>query len=140
MTTHLRRLGEDHGRISVWFAITAIGFLAMVCLIVDGGGRVRALQRADNIAAEAARAAGQTIRAGQAIAGGRKEIDIGLVNAAVQGYIADLDGVTATVDVAGDLQHLTVTVTTTYDPILLDLFGGGTTTVTGKATATLVAQ
>ncbi|MEU8045712.1 TadE/TadG family type IV pilus assembly protein [Micromonospora echinofusca] len=140
MTTLRRRLGNDDGRVTIWFAVLAPAFLALIGLVVDGGAKVRAYQRADNIAAEAARAGGQAIKAGQAIDGGTKEIDPSVAATAVQAYLDDLDGVTGTVTVDG-AQQLTVTVTVPYNPILLDLFGGGVgTTATGRATATLIAQ
>lgn len=134
------RLREDHGRVTVWFAVLAPAFLALLGLVVDGGAKVRALQRADNIAAEAARAGGQAINAGQAIDGGAKELDSDLAVAAVYAYLNALDGVTGSVTI-DSAQKLTVTVTVTYDPILLDLFaGGGGAAVSGTATATLIAQ
>lgn len=135
-----RRLGDDEGRITVWFAVLVPAFLALIGLVVDGGAKVRAYQRADNIAAEAARTGGQAIKAGMAIDGGAKEIDASLASAAVKAYLEDLNGVTGNVTVDGARQ-LTVTVTVTYNPILLDLFGGGAdTTATGRATAILIAQ
>ncbi|MFF0659150.1 TadE/TadG family type IV pilus assembly protein [Micromonospora tulbaghiae] len=140
MKAAICRLGNDQGRITVWYAVLAPALLALVGLVVDGGAKVRAYQRADNIAAEAARAGGQAINAGQAIDGGAKEIDASIAVPAVQAYLDDLDGVTGSVTV-DDAQRLTVTVTVTYNPILLDLFAGGTgTTVTGRATANLIAQ
>ncbi|GIJ12240.1 hypothetical protein Van01_54540 [Micromonospora andamanensis] len=142
MTRTVRtRLHDDHGRVTVYFAILAPAFLAMLGLVVDGGAKVRALQRADNIASETARTAGQAINAGQAITGGSKEVDPALAAEAAQAYLAGLDGVTGSVTVAPDRQNLTATVSLTWDPLLLDLFGAlGSTTVTGTATVTLVAQ
>lgn len=135
------RLRDDHGRVTVYFAILAPAFLVMLGLIVDGGAQVRALQRADNIASEAARTAGQAINAGQAMTGGTKEVDPALAAAAAQAYLGDLDGVTGSVTVAPDLQNLTVTVALSWDPVILDLFGAlGSTTVSGTATVALVAQ
>jgi hypothetical protein len=49
------RRGDD-GQISLLVLVLTIAVLAMIGLSVDGGGKVRALQRADNLAAEAARA------------------------------------------------------------------------------------
>ncbi|RKF24669.1 TadE/TadG family type IV pilus assembly protein [Micromonospora globbae] len=140
MKAAIRRLSDDDGRVTIWFAVLAPAFLALIGLIVDGGAKVRAYQRADNIAAEAARAGGQAIKAGQAIDGGAKEIDPSRAASAVQAYLDDLDGVAGSVRV-NNPQQLTVTVTVTYNPILLDLFGGGGgTSVTGRATANLIAQ
>jgi Flp pilus assembly protein TadG len=136
----IRRPRDDHGRIAVFFAILAPAFLAMIGLVVDGGGKIRALQRADNIAAEAARAAGQAINAGQAISGGAKVIDPAAAATAAQQYINALDGVTGSVTTI-DRTHLRVSIAVQWNPMLLDLFGGaGAATVRGQATATLVAQ
>lgn len=135
-----RRLGDDRGRVTVFFAILAPAFLAMIGLVVDGGAQIRALQRAHNIAAEAARAAGQAINGGQAISGGEKVIDPAAARSAAQQYLSSLSGVTGTVTTLDD-QHLRVTVIVRYDPLLLDLFGGPRAgTARGQATATLVAQ
>lgn len=138
MSRARRRLGDDHGRVTVFFAILAPAFLALLGLVVDGGAKVRALQRADNIAAEAARAGGQAIKLGQAIGGGEKEIDPALVDDAVQNYLTAVGGgVTGSVVVDGP-QQLTVTVNVPYDPFVLDFFGGKGSNVQGRATATLV--
>lgn len=136
----MRRLHDDHGRVAIFFAILAPAFLAMIGLVVDGGGKIRALQRADNIAAEAARAAGQAINAGQAISGGAKVIDPGAAASAAQQYLNALDGVTGSVTTI-DGTHLRVNVAVQWNPMLLDLFGGTrAASVRGQATATLVAQ
>lgn len=136
----LRRLHrDDSGTVSMFFAILAPAYLAVFGLVVDYGGQIRALQRADNIAAEAARAAGQGINAGQAIAGGDKVIDQAAAVTAAQAYLGSLPGVSGNVDVV-DGEHLKVTVTVSFDPVLIDLFGGTAGTAHGDATATLIAQ
>ena len=136
----LRRLHrDDRGTVSMFFAILAPAYLAVFGLVLDYGGQIRALQRADNIAAEAARAAGQGINAGQAIAGGDKVIDQAAAVTAAQSYLAALPGVSGSVDVVDD-EHLNVTVTVSFDPVLIDLFGGKAGTAHGQATATLIAQ
>ena len=68
MTKH--RTGDtQRGSVTVFFAVAAIGLFAMVGLVVDGGTKVKAIQRADRVAAEAARAAGQAIDVPTAIVG-----------------------------------------------------------------------
>ena len=134
----LRRLAQrDEGRIAVFFAILAPALIALLGLVVDGGGKVRALQRADNIATEAARAAGQEINAPQAILGYRKEVDPDRAIAAAQAYIA-ATGATGTVVINADLQHITVRVQIVYDTVVLGSFGVDSWTVTATVTATLV--
>src|SRR4051812_33942777 len=60
---------RDAGRIGLFYAIVLPGLLAMIGLAGDGAGYIRTTQRADNIAAEAARAGGQAIRLPDAING-----------------------------------------------------------------------
>jgi Flp pilus assembly protein TadG len=132
---------RDDGRVSVFFAILAPALIAMLGLVIDGGGKIRAIQRADNIAAEAARAAGQAINAPQAILGGTKQVDPDLAAAAARSYITAA-GATCPpgcVRIAPDLQHITVTVQVVYDTAVLGFIGIHSWTVTGTTTATLVA-
>lgn len=141
----VRRLQDDQGRIALLVVVLAFAVLAMIGLSVDGGGKIRAIQRANNIASEAARAAGQAILAPQAIQGGEKVIDPGqaLINA--QTYL-DAAGVTGTVSLsdctggAGNgCKRVTVTVTIVYDTTFLGMIGINTLTATRQASAVLVA-
>ncbi|BBH67113.1 membrane protein [Actinoplanes sp. OR16] len=129
---------RDDGRIAIFFAILAPAYLAMIGLVVDGGGKIRALQRADNIAAEAARAAGQAINAGQAIEGGEKVVDLRAARGAAAAYLGRLDGVTGSVTSTGDPRSLIVNVQVAWNPVFLGAFGVSGATVTGQATANLV--
>ena len=69
------RRDDDGGWVSLLVLVLVVAVLAMIGLSVDGGGKVRAQERADNLAAEAARAAGQALQGPQAIQGGPKVID-----------------------------------------------------------------
>jgi Flp pilus assembly protein TadG len=130
------RVDGEHGRVSVFLAIALAGVLILIGMVADGGARLRAMQRADNIAAEAARAAGQGIDGGKAIPGGDKELDPELASQAAREYLAAA-GVpgTAVVDEGG--QQVTIEVTITRDTAMLSLIGINTIQVTGRATAVL---
>lgn len=128
----------DEGRIALLVIVLTVAVLAMIGLSVDGGGKVRALERADNLASEAARAAGQAIYAPQAIEGGDKVVDPAAAVVAAQNYLTAA-GVTGTVTVAPDRKHVTVSVTITYNTVFLGLVGIDTLTATRQATAVLVA-
>jgi Flp pilus assembly protein TadG len=116
---------HDQGKVSVYFAIIAPAWLAMPGLLFVGGNRIIALQRADNIAAEAARAAGQAINAPQAIQGGPKEVDPDAARIAAETYIRDAGAKPVNVEIEDDRQHLAITVEITW-------------TVQGKANARLL--
>lgn len=132
-----RRCRGDEGRLSLLAIVLALAVLVMIGLSVDGGGKLRALQRADRIAVEAARAAGQAIAAPQAIQGGEKVVDPPAAVAVVESYLAAV-GVTGTVALSEDRRQVTVTVTIIYRTVFLGLIGINTLTATRRATAVLV--
>lgn len=127
----------ERGGITLLVAVLMVAVLAMIGLAVDGGGKVRALERADNTAVEAARAGGQAIQAAQAIQGGAKVVDPAAAVTAARAYLAAA-GVDGTVTVAADRRHLTVTVTITYRTLFLGLVGIPTLTATRHATVVLL--
>ncbi|MEU7587138.1 pilus assembly protein TadG-related protein [Micromonospora sp. NPDC049230] len=140
--TTRRRLSGDHGRVSIFLAVAMIGVLAIVGLSFDGAGQLRTLQRAENLAAEAARAGGQAIDRATAIDGGVPRIDETEAIAAVANYLAAATGTSGhTVsfpEVAGETL-IRVTVTITYNRSMVGPFvGDKTVTVTGEATARAV--
>ncbi len=53
----LRAPDRDRGSITLWVAVTFAAILAVAALVADGGARIRAGERADIVAGEAARAA-----------------------------------------------------------------------------------
>jgi hypothetical protein len=139
----------DHGKVAVFFAILMPAFLIMTGLVVDGGGRVRALQRADNIAMEAARAAGQIIDAPQAIRGGVKEIgdddeQVAAAANAAATYAREAGAVWGQLIVHqnddGENVIVEVRLEVVYEPVVMGLFGMGTRRVPGRASATLIEQ
>lgn len=131
---------RDAGRVSIFLAVALTGILAIIGLTFDGAGRLQSLQRANNIAAEAARAGGQAIDLGQAIGGGAKVLDEPAAVQAVENYLSSFPEVeleSVTFDEPGE-QDITVTVSFHYDTVFLDLFGfADTFEVTGVATARL---
>jgi hypothetical protein len=132
------RAPRDEGRIALLVIVLTLAVLAMIGLSVDGGGKVRALQRADRIAIEAARAAGQAIAGPQAIRGGEKVVDPVAAVQAAQNYLAAA-GVTGSVAISDDRKQITVTVTIVYTTQFLGLVGIDTLTATRQASAALVA-
>lgn len=129
---------DDRGKATVFVVIMAQAWVFMFGMVVVGGGRMRAYQRADNIAAEAARSAGQAIDPARAIQGGDKVISPTLAVNAAKVYL-DSVGATGTVTVAPDGETVTVRATITYqNPSGLAFLGGATWRATGEATATLL--
>jgi hypothetical protein len=133
-----RRPPRDEGRIALLVIVLTVAVLAMIGLSVDGGGKLRALQRADRLAIEAARAAGQAIAAPQAIRGGEKVVDPVAATEAAHNYL-DAAGVAGSVAISDDRKQVTVTVTIVYNTVFLGLVGIDTLPATRQASAVLVA-
>ena len=136
------RHDRDAGRVSLFLAVALVGVLTIIGLAYDGAGQLRTMQRADNLAAEAARAGGQAIDLGQLLDDGTTVLDRVAAENAVRGYLAGVDGVTfrdIQFDSTGDNSTLTVNIDLDYDRVFLDLFGyADTIDVPGTATATLL--
>lgn len=128
---------RDEGRVSLLIAVVVPALLFLVAAVVDGGGQVRAMQLADNIAAQAARTAGQQIDFPQAITGGIKVVDPQRATIAAEQYLRAA-GATGTVTISPDRQNITVTAHVVYQPIMLGAFGRGPVKVGGQSTAQLV--
>jgi hypothetical protein len=130
---------RESGRVSLFLAAAMTGVLVVIGLAYDGAGQLRSLQRADDLAAEAARSGGQMIDRARAIEGGPKEIDEPSARTAVADYLAAARGVRdhqVSFPVVGGEKQIQVRVRITYRRDLLGLFGfDNTVTVTGEATA-----
>lgn len=112
-----RRAARDRGSITLWVAVTFAAILAVAALVADGGARIRAGERADIVAGEAARAASyasgpdENSRTAAAAAAARGIISragmAGSVAVASPGRIE----VTVHASAAGPISGLTYTVT-----------------------------
>jgi Flp pilus assembly protein TadG len=139
MTRRAHWIRRDEGGVSLLVLVLAFSVIIMIGLAVDGGGKMRALERADNIAAEAARTAGQAIQLPQAVTGGDKVIDPDRAVAAAQAYLATAPGVVGhDVTWSPDGRRVVINVTINYDTQLLGIIGINQMAVTGTATAELV--
>lgn len=126
----------EAGSVTVFVAITALGILILCGLVVDGGAKLRAVQQADRIATEAARAAGQALDPA-ALAGGQATLDRQSAVDAAHAFLAAAQA-TGTATVTPDGTTVEVTVTTTAPTVFLGLIGVGSFTVTGHGQATLM--
>src|SRR3954471_18238402 len=109
----LRTRLDDRGGVTVFGAVCVIALIGIIGVAVDGGSKMRATERADYIAGEAARAGGQAIDPAQAITGKALVVDPQDAQAAAQAYLRSA-GATGSVSVSGDGKTLTVTVTDSY--------------------------
>lgn len=141
----MSRTAGDRGRVSVFVAAVLPAMLVFIALVWDASGYMRAAHRAENIAAEAARAAGQAIDLPAAVRGEAIVVDPDRAHDAATAYLSDVgtiaDGaVIGDVATSDDGRQVDVTVQVEYQPLLLGLWQSGTRSVTGRATAHLVDQ
>ena len=130
------RSGE-RGSVTIFIAIAVVGLMAMLGLAVDGGAKVRAAQRADRLAAEAARAAGQAVDATAALGGRAIRVDRAAARSAAQRYLAEA-GAKGSADISADGRGITVRTEATVPTVFLGLVGVSEFTVSGRAEARLV--
>jgi hypothetical protein len=130
-------LRADQGSVTVFVAVAAVGLLALAGLVVDGAAKVRAVQRADRVAAEAARAAGQAVDLRSVLLGQEVQVDRRGALAAAASYLrsAQVEGAAQLVDGGS---AIAVTTTTTAPTVFLGLIGIPTFTVRGGAEVVLV--
>ncbi|MFF2515533.1 pilus assembly protein TadG-related protein [Streptomyces sp. NPDC058086] len=133
----LRARLDDRGGVTVFVAVCVVALIGIIGVAVDGGSKMRATERADYIAGEAARAGGQAIDPAQAVTGQAIVVNPQDAQAAAQAYLRTA-GATGTVSVSGDGKTLTVTVTDSYDTKFLPVVGIGSLAVTGHGKATLL--
>lgn len=138
LRARLRAVGDpERGSVTVFFAISALGLLLLVGLVADGGAKLRATQRADATAAEAARAGGQALSLAEAVVGTHDRVDRSAAIRAAQSYL-DATGAAGSVSVSDDRTRLIVTVEESAPTVFLGLIGIDRLAVTGSARAVLV--
>lgn len=126
----------DRGSISLFAVVAVVAVLIMIGLVVDGGGRIQAQQRAQAAAREAARSGGQAIQAAPAIRGQGVYANNAPARTAAQNYLNGA-GVTGSVSILNGTV-IAVDTTETYEPIFLSIAGIGSVTVHGHAQARIV--
>jgi Flp pilus assembly protein TadG len=128
---------DDRGGVTVFVAVCVVVLIGIIGVAVDGGGKLRATERADHIAGEAARAGGQAIDPAAAISGESIVVRPQDAVAAAQAYLRSV-GATGTVSVSADGKTLTVHTTGTYATKFLPVVGIGSMPVSGHGSATLL--
>ncbi|MFF4248924.1 pilus assembly protein TadG-related protein [Streptomyces sp. NPDC001822] len=133
------RMQRDDGGVVVFVAACVVALLGIVGLVLDGGGKLRATERADAVAFEAARAGGQAINPAAAVSGDAIRVDPQAAAAAAYAYLGQA-GVSGEVTFSDNNSKVFVTVTDTYATKFLPVVGIGSMAVSGHGSATLLHQ
>ncbi|WP_053203925.1 pilus assembly protein TadG-related protein [Jiangella muralis] len=129
----MRRPHDQTGSFTLIFAVVTIALLAMAGLVHDGRRQLTAQQRADAVAAEAARAAGQEIDGSTLI--GSPGLDRARAVAAARDHLAAA-GISGTVTLDGST--IVVRTDATEPAAILPLVGITTLEATGEASIEIV--
>ena len=139
--TAVRRSGlrhDERGSVSIWAVLIVAAFTLIAGISVDLTGQINAKMRATDIAAQAARIAGQQVDADTLMSGQpTTRVNPARAGSAALTYIAGA-GMTGTVTTEPGGRQLQITTTARYQPLFLGSIGLGPFTVTGASTARLV--
>ena len=132
------RLRDERGAaVTVWTVLIATALTMIIGLAVDLSGQVNMTRLASDVAAQAARTAGQQLDADTYTAsGGDVEVAAARAKAAAADY-ARASGMTATAHIESGTD-LVVEVSTEYEPAFLSAFGVGTRQVSATARVRVV--
>ena len=128
-----RPAGQD-GSVSLFLVVAVLALFIAVGLVVDGGQKLRSTQRADDVAAEAARAGVQSVQPASTVRGLPAQVNPEAAISAARHYLS-VAGVAGTVTVTGG--RVQVSTSISFTPAFLSLIGLGTQIVTGRASARL---
>lgn len=132
--SHSRR---HKGSVTIWLALASFVMIVLVGVAVDLSGQVYAQQHARDIAAQAARSAGQQIDASLGVRGIGAQTNTAQAIAAAKSYIAAA-GMEGDASITGGGTTITVSVVDTYETKFLSIIGLTSLRVTGSAETRVV--
>jgi len=133
----MRDSRRDKGSVTIWLALASFVMIVLVGVAVDLSGQVYAQQHARDIAAQAARTAGQQIDASLGVRGIGAQTNTAQAIAAATSYIAAA-GMEGDASITGGGTTITVSVVDTYETKFLSIIGLTSLRVTGSAETRVV--
>ena len=131
-----RSYARDRGSLTLMLLALMVVMLALAGLVIDGGRKLDATQKAYAIAQEAARAGAGQVNTSAAYRSGTYKVDIPHALAAARAYLASA-GYSGSVSASGN--NIRVTVHVTERTEMLSLIGIDTLKSSGSAVASLVS-
>ncbi|SEF14852.1 hypothetical protein [Jiangella alba] len=135
MTARARRSDAEQGAVAIFAVVIVMALFLAIGLVVDGGGKIRAMQRANAMAAEAARTAAQAVII-DGNGAGHPTIDFARACTAATTYVTAAGGQATDCRRVNDTT-VQVDTAVTYDNVFLSLIGPPTSQATGSAQARL---
>ncbi|GAA1455564.1 pilus assembly protein TadG-related protein [Nocardiopsis tropica] len=128
---------DDRGQLTLFFAIGVVGLLLVAGLVLDGGAQIRAAQRAQAVAEEAARAGAQAVDVDALMRGRATRLNPHQARMAAHTYL-NTSGATGTV--TAGVETVSVEVTLSEPTLFLSLIGITELSASGSATARLALE
>lgn len=136
LQTLRRRCADERGSLTTYFVSAVPAVMMLTGLVVDGSGQIRAMQQANDIAAETARYAGQSIDVGCATLGAEVGVVPSQARLAAQRYIEQSPADVELTDVSFEGDNSVVVHTEVkYEPVFLGLFGVDSKQIEGEGTS-----
>ncbi len=129
--------GDDRGSVTIWLALASFAMAVLVGLAVDLSGQVYAQQRAQDVAATAARTAGQQVEAASGVRGLSAQTNPAEAAAVARACVAASGMVGDAVVTAGGTR-VAVSVRATYATKFLSIVGIHELPVTAHADVRVV--
>ncbi len=129
------RTWRDSGSLTLMLAVLMVALLAFAGLVIDGGRKLDATEKAYAIAQEAARAGAGQVNTSVAYRSGAYRVDLPQAIAAARAYLASA-GYSGSVTGAGN--QIRVSVRVAEPTTVLSLIGIDSFSSTGSAVASLV--
>jgi Flp pilus assembly protein TadG len=126
---------DERGSVTLFAVVVVLGLLAMAGLVVDGGAKLTAQRRANNVAEQAARAGAQAADQA-ALRAGHTVLDPSRARLAALQYLSAAGHSAGRITVTG--AALDVEVTASAPTAILGILGIHTLTVTGRGQARLL--
>jgi Flp pilus assembly protein TadG len=126
---------RDRGSLTLMLLVLMVVMLALAGLVIDGGRKLDATQKAYAIAQEAARAGAGQVNTSAAYRSGTYRVDVPRALASARAYLASA-GYSGSVSASGN--NIRVTVHVTERTTLLSLIGIDSLNSNGSAVASLV--
>ena len=131
------RAAHDEGSISLGLVVMAVAVLVAIGLVVDGGAKLRAVEQATRVAAEAARAGAQEVDVTAVQTAGTTSLDPARARTAAR-TVLDAAGVEG--EVQATQTRVTVHATASRSTVFLGMIGVNSVTGHGSAQAGLTVR